>query len=56
MEARNLRPGDTVVLLGVQVESVLVEGDQVFVMYAEAGRPGEVFNADDLLVVARKEE
>ena len=56
MEARNLRPGDVVVLVGVKVESVLVSDDTVVVMYAEANRPGEVFKAHDVLVVAREEE
>lgn len=56
MRADQLRPGDVVVLVGVKVESVLVEGDTVFVMYAEPNRPGEVFKGDDLLVVAREEE
>lgn len=56
MRADHLRPGDVVVLVGVEVESVFTESGSTFVTYNDSTRTGEVFDASDELVVAREEE
>lgn len=55
MRARDIRPGDVVVVIGVEVESVMTEADKTFVTYRNSPRTGEVFEADDEIVVAREE-
>lgn len=56
MRADRLRPGDIVVIVGAEVESVFTEDDSTFVTYRDTARTGEVFDADDEIVVAREEE
>jgi len=55
MRADRLRPGDLVVIVGAEVESVFTEGGSTFVTYKDPVRTGEVFDADDEIVVAREE-
>ena len=55
MRASDLRPGDQVVIVGVEVESVFTESGSTFVTYRDSARTGEVFHADDELIVAREE-
>lgn len=55
MKAADLRPGDVVCIVGAEVESVFTDSGSTFVTYKDSPRTGEVFAADDDLVVAREE-
>ena len=55
MRADRIRPGDVLVVVGVEVASVFTDGGSTFVTYSDPDRAPDSFNADDDLIVAREE-